>query len=75
MMRLTPVCAFDVDPDGTARPTAALEPLPEGSRGYRWLHLNLDDPGFAEWVDSHLPPIVDRSLKATETRPRVNAHG
>jgi zinc transporter len=75
MMRLTPVCAFDVDPDGTARPTAALEPLPEGSRGYRWLHLNLDDPGFAEWVDSHLPPIVARSLKATETRPRVNAHG
>jgi zinc transporter len=72
MMRLAPVCAFDISPDGTSRPAAALEPLPEDAKGYRWLHLNLDDPAFADWVDSHLPPIVARSLKATETRPRVS---
>jgi zinc transporter len=75
MMRLTPVCAFDISPDGAARPAAALEPLPDGAKGYRWLHLNLDDPGFSDWVDRHLPPLAARSLKATETRPRVTAQG
>ncbi len=75
MSQLSPVCAFDISPDGAARPAASYDLLPEGAQGYRWLHLNLDDPAFAGWVDSHLPPIVARSLKATETRPRVSAQG
>lgn len=75
MTELSPVCAFDIRPDGAALPAAGLGPLPEGAEGYRWLHLNLDDPAFADWVDAHLPPLVARSLTATETRPRVSVHG
>ena len=68
---MTPICAFDIAPDGRAR---ALDTL-EGAitRGYRWVHLDLNDPASADWVRATLPAAA-AGLLAAETRPRVDPH-
>ena len=67
---MTPICAFDIAADGTAR---ALDDLTQPVAGYRWVHLDLNDPKAADWVRATLPANA-YGLLAAETRPRVDPH-
>ncbi|KMK67311.1 zinc transporter ZntB [Puniceibacterium sp. IMCC21224] len=66
---MTPICAFDIRPDGSAIVVRDLAILP--TVGYRWLHCDLGDPELAAWLDSHLPDRAADALQQTETRPRA----
>lgn len=70
---MTPICAFDIAPDGTATASQDLtQPL---TTGYRWVHCDLSDPDLPEWLYGTLPELAADSLQQTETRPRALAHG
>ena len=68
-----PVCAFDIGEDGTVRPVTSRWPGTETNDTYRWLHFDLNDPGFATWAQAHLPHIAAKALLQSETRPRCEA--
>ncbi|WP_414897422.1 CorA family divalent cation transporter [Rhodovulum sp. YEN HP10] len=67
-----PLAAFDIGPDGTARPVD--EPWPAATPGpgaaWRWLHFALSDPALADWTEAHLPAVAAAAMVQTETRPR-----
>lgn len=68
---LSPLCAFDVGPDGRAAPIdPTVEALPELSQGYRWLHFDLKHTETEGWLRAHLPTLVVEALTQAETRPR-----
>lgn len=67
-----PLHAFDIQHDGTARPCADTGTSPAAGSSYRWLHLDLHDPGVAAWCAANLPPVATRVLMAEKTRPRVD---
>jgi len=69
--------AFDVSAtSGEARKLDLddLPPLPEGSAGYRWVHLDLDHEGSRPWIETHTDAVVAASLTLDETRPRCVVH-
>ncbi|PVA06333.1 zinc transporter ZntB [Thalassorhabdomicrobium marinisediminis] len=69
----TPVCAFDIAPDGTATP-CEVDAKPRA--GWRWLHFDLSDPQIPDWLAQQLPGPVATALQTLETRPRFDAvHG
>ncbi|MFZ5961477.1 zinc transporter ZntB [Thalassococcus sp. BH17M4-6] len=69
---MTPICAFDIAADGTARPVTDLtRPC---AAAYRWVHCDLADPDTADWLDATLPELAAETLQQVETRPRVLAH-
>ena len=70
---VAPVCAFDIGDDGTVRAVTSRWPGTETSDTYRWLHFDLNDPGFAAWAQAHLPHIAAKALLQSETRPRCEA--
>ena len=61
--------AFDVGPDGAARPAPAERPG-EARAGDRWIHRDLSDPAYADWLRGRLPPLAGAAMTARETRPR-----
>jgi zinc transporter len=69
-----PICAFAVSLDGVPRPI----PLPtnlkdlSSSDGYTWLHFDVGDPSFEDWLIHHLPMTVAKALIQPETRPRCD---
>lgn len=69
------ICAFDIDAKG--HPTRIDENWPSAVAGkdmvYRWLHFDLSDPEFSDWVDANLPQAVAQTLVQKETRPRCDA--
>ncbi|RYH03471.1 zinc transporter ZntB [Salipiger sp. IMCC34102] len=69
---LSPLCAFDIHADGTAQPATDLRTAPADGAAYRWLHLDLADPGLAGWTTRNLPPLARRTLLADKTRPRMD---
>ncbi|WP_327794252.1 zinc transporter ZntB [Harenicola maris] len=71
----TPVCGFDVMPDGRALPVAAGDIALTGPQGsaYRWLHFDLNDPALGHWAEAHLPRVASTALLQSETRPRCDA--
>lgn len=73
--QLQPVAAFDVFPDGRAVPADSDAPLPADGAAWRWLHIDLADPGFAPWCDAHLDDLPADALMQSETRPRADFHG
>lgn len=69
MNQPTPICAFDIAPDGTATP-CALD-APQGA-GWRWIHLDLTDNVLEDWLPDRVPHAVATSLLLPETRPRFD---
>jgi zinc transporter len=66
-----PVHAFDVMPDGSASLAADIDaPLGAGA-SYRWVHLDLAQPGVADWIAAQTEPLVADALTRQDTRPRV----
>lgn len=70
---LTPLAAFDIAADGSARPVTETWPEPGPGEGaaWRWLHCDRTAPDFAAWVAERLPGAAQSSLLAAETRPRA----
>ncbi|MGK7651418.1 CorA family divalent cation transporter [Roseovarius sp. B08] len=66
-----PVCAFDIAPDGTARPASESGP----AEGYAWWHFDLKDPELPAWLADRVPSIPAETLLAPETRPRCDRYG
>lgn len=69
---LSPIAAFDIHPGGNARTFSDPWPSPRPPKEalWRWMHLDLADPGLAEWTLTHLPPVPAAALVQPETRPR-----
>lgn len=63
------IAAFDIDGAKVAQ-IAGGSPDLDVRSGYRWLHLDLNEPDLKGWVKDHLPEIAARALLQTETRPR-----
>ena len=74
MQAVVPICAFDVNPTGIATPCRDANPELTGPKegGYRWIHLDLDQPALANWLPAQLPPLAAAALLAAETRPRCD---
>jgi len=76
MQHITPICAFDIDPEGKA--LASAEPNPPLARpengGYRWVHYDISEPNVGGWLHGQLPLTVAKALLQTETRPRCHRY-
>lgn len=72
-MTAKPICAFDVFPDQPPVEVASSDPLPDQGATYRWLHFDLNDPGFKAWARRTLPVVAASALTQEETRPRCAA--
>ena len=69
----TPLCAFDIFPDGTARKANDIVMSPAAGAAYRWLHFDLASSHLDTWAAETLPVPVQRTLLAAKTRPRVTS--
>ena len=74
---LTPLSAFDIWADGTAKPAADLTTRRAEGAAYRWLHFDLSDIALTGWSAQNLPGLARRTLLADKTRPRmdIDEHG
>ncbi|SEW14316.1 zinc transporter [Cognatiyoonia koreensis] len=70
----TPLCAFDVFADGTARKAPDVHTKPAARAAYRWLHFDLASSHLDHWAEANLPIAATRTLLAQKTRPRVACH-
>ena len=70
----TPLCAFDVFADGTARKAPDVATTPAAGAAYRWLHFDLASSHLDTWAAANLPAPAVRTLLAQKTRPRVTLH-
>ena len=69
---LTPLSAFDIWADGTARGAVDLGTRPADGAAYRWLHFDLSDLALPGWSTLNLPGLARRTLLADKTRPRMD---
>lgn len=69
---LTPILAYDIYPDRTARAVTEAWPCLEPAAGaaWRWLHCDRSAPAFARWSAELLPDPVRSALLLAETRPQ-----
>ncbi|MGC8202738.1 zinc transporter ZntB [Aliiroseovarius sp. PTFE2010] len=72
---MTPIAAFDIWPDGTARRADDTAPRAADGAAYRWIHCDLDDPGLRDWAHTALPAQAAGALVQGETRPRCDTLG
>ncbi|SFR37774.1 zinc transporter [Yoonia tamlensis] len=63
---------FDIYPDGTAKPAAAVSADIDDAIAYRWLHFDLADPALSGWCETAMPPRAARALLAAKTRPHMD---
>ena len=70
----TPLCAFDIFPDGTARKAPDIGLAPAAGAAYRWLHFDLASSHLDTWAAANVPVPAVRTLLAPKTRPRVSQH-
>lgn len=68
----TPLCAFDIFSDGTARAAPDVATTPAAGAAYRWLHFDLASSHLETWAEQALPVAAIRTLLAAKTRPRVD---
>lgn len=71
---IIPLAAFDVE-NGETTPVPDPWPAIGAAQGYRWLHLDLNDPDTRAWAKASLPEIAARALGQSETRPRCERLG
>lgn len=70
----TPVCAFAISHDGSAR----VIPVPDDLKSlaqadsYIWLHFDISDPDLEHWLSQRVPQTIATALLQTETRPRCD---
>ena len=64
------ICVFDIFPDGTI--SVPSDTALTGKGTYRWWHLDLSEPGLADWISANLPEIPGGALLQPETRPRCD---
>jgi zinc transporter len=70
-----PVYAFDMAADGAASPVSDINtPLQHGA-AWRWVHLDLAEPGVADWIAARTEPLVAEALTRQDTRPRAAVEG
>ncbi len=71
-----PIFAFDVDEDGRAVSLDEEEAKKATAKekGYRWIHLELDDPSLEQWLAENLPATPGAALLQAETRPRCDRY-
>lgn len=69
---LTPIAAFDIRGKDQVVPVAEPWPSLDISEGYRWLHLDLNDPQMSVWARDMLPSVASGALMQSETRPRCD---
>jgi zinc transporter len=69
---LSPIAAFDILGKDQAVPLAEPWPGLAPPEGYRWLHLDLNDPQIAAWAHDMLPPVASSALMQSETQPRCD---
>ena len=72
MATLSPLALFDIASDGAASSVADAWPAATGNAGYRWVHLDLNQPDTQKWCDEHLPQVASHALNQSETRPRLS---
>lgn len=72
---IAPIAAFDIFEDGRAVPANNTRTTPAKGALWRWFHLDLADPGLAEWAAKHLDDSAAASLMQPETRPRADTLG
>ncbi|MHA6347014.1 CorA family divalent cation transporter [Roseivivax sp. CAU 1761] len=70
---MTPIFAYDIRADGSARPVADPDTAPAAD-SYRWVHCDFGDPGVADWLFATLPERAAEILSQPETRPRSLGH-
>ena len=68
---LNPLAAFDIDAESVTPVDQDWPEMAPGA-GYRWLHLDINDPATATWVNEHLPDVAANALLQAETRPRCD---
>lgn len=64
-----PLAAFDIV-DGHATSALDSDFSLDAQSGYRWLHLDLNEPTWKSWAKGNIPHIAARALWQNETRPR-----
>ncbi len=74
---LSPIAAYDIQPDGTARVLDQdwPDPAPGPGAAWRWIHCDRTSPGFVAWSAAHLPRPVRAGLMQAETRPHFEPIG
>ncbi len=68
--------AFDVYdgvPAQKLAPADLFKPVTENV-AYRWVHLDLGQPGVKEWIEDHIDEAVAQALTLEDTRPRCVKH-
>ena len=70
---IRPLAAFDIM-EGVPLSVPEDWPKAKPQRGYRWLHLDIQDAATEVWVNENLPQIAALSLLQKETRPRCQPH-
>lgn len=69
METIKPLAAFDIV-EGKADPVRGSQLDEPPALGFRWVHVDLQDPGLRTWIKGALPEIAGRALLQSETRPR-----
>ena len=73
-MSLQPVFAYDILPDGAARPVDDPGAAPTADAVYRWVHLDRAADGVRAWIERETDPLVADALLREDTRPRMAEH-
>lgn len=71
------ICAYDVESGGQGRPIGWQDLARPVSRGYRWIHLDLEAEPARSWLrnESGLGALETSALLADDTRPRATPMG
>lgn len=67
--KIEPIAAFDIE-GGRATPACDEEFRLNLQSGYRWVHLDLNEPMWKDWAKDNMPDIAAHALWQAETRPR-----
>ncbi|WP_421786758.1 zinc transporter ZntB [Hyphobacterium sp.] len=67
-----PIHAFDILTDGSVQRLEDIAAPEPAHLAYRWIHLDLAEPGVRDWIAQRTDPVVAQALTRQDTRPSVN---